>query len=103
MGDNQYIKRKLVESGVIGRVLDDFNPRLGLTLECGDTQIKLGDEVTPAEVQRPPTSLELDSDPLDLELHVTFINPELVALVSLIPNLVNMLRNNHLFICISSN
>jgi hypothetical protein len=81
-------KRKLVESGVIGRVVNDFNPRLELILEYGDTQINLGDEVTPLEVQRGPTFIEYNSDAV--EIIESFRNRELVALVSLIPVLVDM-------------
>lgn len=86
------IKRKLVESGVIGQVVDDFNPLMELTAFYRDKRISLGDEVTRAEVEHAPTELEYYTDTVDfLE---TFKNRELVTLVCLIPIFVDMLHTN---------
>ena len=89
----EEIRQQLVESGVIGRVVDDFNPHLELIVCYGDKRVNLGDEVTLAEVQRHPTNLECDGDAFDPELEEIFANPELelVAMVSLIPILATMI------------
>ena len=79
------VKRELVKSGVIGRVLDDFDPRVQIVLFYGDKQISLGDGVTPAEVQQKPSHIHHLYNFLDRELQETFKERKLAAIVSLNP------------------
>jgi len=97
----EEIKRRLMESGVIGRVVDDFNPLMLLAVSYGDRLIRLGDQVTPTEVQHKPTFLQHSINYQDLQ--DTFNNRELVALVSLILVFVDILHNNRLIFYNSSN
>jgi hypothetical protein len=45
----EAIKQELVEAGVIGRVVDDFNPHIQLILFYGDKRISLGEELSLAD------------------------------------------------------
>ena len=79
------IRMKLVESRVIGRVLDDFNPRVPLYVFYGNKRHSLGDEVMLADVQSIPSCLQKYTVAFDQELKESFKNGKLVAIVCLIP------------------
>ena len=84
------MKQLLTEAGVIGGILDDFNPHFKLCVIYGNKRISLGDKVFPAEVQRRPLDFlayyEVDHHD---ELMEALRNPSLVTVVSL--NLISSL------------
>ena len=81
----EEIRTKLMESGVIGQVLDDFNPRVPLYVFYGNRRLSLGDEVTLADLQAIPYCLQQYTGAFDRELNECFKNGKLVAIVCLIP------------------
>lgn len=54
----ENMKRELVESGIIGPVVEDFDPLLELTLWYKNKPIRFGEEATHVEIVRMPTKIQ---------------------------------------------
>ena len=75
-----------MESGVIGQVLDDFNPRVSLYVFYGNRRLNLlGDEVTLADLQAIPYCLQQYTGAFDREFNECLKNGKLLAIVCFIP------------------
>ena len=76
------VKQLLTEAGVIGGIVDDFDPLFQLDVMFTDTRISLGDVVlSPAQVQYRPWFFEYLYDPAHPEARELFLNPTLVTVV----------------------
>lgn len=71
----ENMKRQLVESGIIGGVVDDFDPLLELTLCYKNKQIRFGEGATHVEIVHMPTRLQH-------ETYENFTDRNLAVLVS---------------------
>ena len=84
------IRQKLQESAVIETVLEDFYPRMHLSVFYGEKQISLGEELSLAEVQSPPVKITVFYNREEIDLSETFSNPRLVGVVSSILSFVRI-------------
>ena len=75
------VKQLLTEAGVIGGIVDDFDPLFKLDIMYGNILMSLGDQLSPAQVQYRPSHLQYLYDPAHPEVLETFLNPTLVAVV----------------------
>ncbi len=58
-------KDEIKQHGIITDVLDDFNPEVQLNVSYGGSQVQLGNELTPTEVQnKPNVSYQADDNTL---------------------------------------
>jgi len=79
----EAIKQELVEAGVIGRVVDDFDPDIHLILFYSDKRISLGEELSLADAGLEPNFIHYRYDPDRPGLAESFRNPTLITLVNL--------------------
>ena len=74
-----------MELGVIGQVLDDFNPCVPLYVFYENRRLSLGDEVTLADLQAIPYCLQQYTGAFDREFNECLKNGKLLAIVCFIP------------------
>eukprot|EP00253_Pinus_taeda_P031895 PITA_31895 len=82
----EQIKQELVEGGVIGRILDDFNPQLIIHLFYGDTRMSSGDEVLLGDLRERPDYITFDIYPGGPGLKESFRKPKLIILIMTDPD-----------------
>ena len=76
------VRQLLTDAGVIGGVVDDFDPLFQLDVMFTDTRISLGDVVlSPAQVQYRPWYFEYICDSAHPEVLEAFLEPSLVTVV----------------------
>ena len=79
----EAVNQLLREAGVLGRIVNDFDPELQLDIIYGDIRISPGNTVLAAELQHRPDRFQYLHDPALPEILETFEDPIFITVVSL--------------------
>eukprot|EP00253_Pinus_taeda_P026589 PITA_26589 len=78
----EIVRQKLVESAVIGDVVNNFIPRVQLYIVYGTNRITFGDTLPFRVFQSKPDDVQLECDDNDLEMKDNFMNAKFVIVMT---------------------
>ena len=91
----EKIKQKLVESGVIGDVVNNFLPRVELYVVYRHKRIRLGESLPLSVLQSKPDDLQCECNDNDLEMKDILRNYKFVIVRLFISCFMKILRNSY--------